>query len=99
MLPQPETRVLGRLLVKAGAATEAEVTAALDEQQRTRERLGEVLVRKGLDPEQVARALARQLQLPYAPPPLAPDPAAVRLIQPELARRLRVLPLALSERG
>ena len=99
MRPPTDTRVLGRLLVTAGAATEAEVAAALEEQLRTRERLGEVLVRRGMDPEQVARALARQLQLPYAPPPLAPDTAALRLVRPELARRLRVLPLALTERG
>ena len=99
MRPPTETRVLGRLLVTAGAATDAEVAAALEEQLRTRERLGEVLVRRGLDPEQVARALARQLQLPYAPPPLAPEAAALRLVRPELARRLRVLPLGLSEHG
>ncbi len=99
MRPSADTRVLGRLLVAAGAATEAQVAAGLEEQLRTRERLGEVLVRRGLDPEQVARALACQLQLPYAPPPLTPEAAAVRLIQPELARRLRVLPLGLSPRG
>ena len=93
------SRVLGRLLVAAGAVTDGEVAAALDEQLRTRERLGEVLVRRGLDPEQVARALAHQLRLPYAPPPLAPEPAAVALVQPELARRLRVLPLSVNARG
>lgn len=40
-----------------------------------------------------ARALAARLRLPFAQPPLDPDPAAVALVDRELARRLRVLPL------
>lgn len=91
-------RVLGRLLVAAGAVSDGDVDAALDEQRRTRERLGEILVRRGLDPEAVARALAAQLRIPFAGPSLAPAPDALRLVDAALARRLRVLPLAATER-
>ncbi|HEX6939834.1 MAG TPA: ATPase, T2SS/T4P/T4SS family [Longimicrobiales bacterium] len=92
-------RVLGRLLVAAGAIAESQLDAALEEQRRTRERLGEVLVRRGVDPEHVARALAAQLRLPYAEPPLVPEPAALECVDRELALRHRVVPLSLAERG
>jgi len=100
MVPVAEAtpRVLGRLLVGAGAISEAELAAALDEQTRTRERLGEVLVRRGADPEQIARAMALQLRLPYLEPPLRPEPAALRLVDRVLAVRLRVLPITQDER-
>ncbi|MBW3552850.1 MAG: Flp pilus assembly complex ATPase component TadA [Gemmatimonadetes bacterium] len=90
--------MLGRLLVGDGAVTEAEVEAALRDQRDTRERLGDALVRRGLDPEAVARGLARQLRLAYAPPPLRADAAALELVPRALALRLRVLPLTADAR-
>ena len=39
----PTSRVLGRLLLDLGAITEPELLAGLQEQRRTRERIGEVL--------------------------------------------------------
>ncbi len=92
-------RVLGRLLVAAGAIRQGELDDALEEQRRTRERLGEVLVRRGVDPAHVARALAQQLRLPYAEAPLEPEPAALECVDRMLALRHRVIPLAVSERG
>jgi type IV pilus assembly protein PilB len=89
---------LGQVLIGAGAIVEAELDAALDEQARTGERLGAILVRRGLDPEQLARGLARQLRLPHAAPPLRPDPAAVALVDGGLAARLHIVPLAATER-
>src|SRR5215469_1086597 len=38
---------LGRILVERGVLTEAQLNAALDEQRRTGERLGAVLLRRG----------------------------------------------------
>jgi type II secretory ATPase GspE/PulE/Tfp pilus assembly ATPase PilB-like protein len=92
-------RVLGQLLLSADAIDEAELAAALAEQRRSRERIGEVLVRRGLDPEQVAQALAVQLRLPYAGPPLLPEPEALRMVDRVLALRHRLVPLRLVERG
>ncbi|MGH7475736.1 MAG: ATPase, T2SS/T4P/T4SS family [Longimicrobiales bacterium] len=94
-----EPRVLGRLLIARGDATPEQVESALLEQRRTRERLGEILVRHGVSEERVARALAAQLRLSYLAPPLVPDPAAARLIERELATRLCVVPLELHDRA
>ncbi|HEY8470632.1 MAG TPA: ATPase, T2SS/T4P/T4SS family, partial [Longimicrobiales bacterium] len=97
-MPEPTTRVLGQLLLADGVVDAAELAGALEEQRRTRERLGAVLVRRGLDARHVARALARQLRLAYAEPPLAPDRAALAAVDRGLAVRLRVLPLAVDGR-
>lgn len=90
--------MLGGLLVDDGALTATEVDAALEEQRETRERLGSILLRRGLDPEALARALGRQLRLAYAPPPLMPEPEALELVPRGLALRLRVLPLTADRR-
>ncbi|MGH7483266.1 MAG: hypothetical protein ACRELV_14025, partial [Longimicrobiales bacterium] len=92
-------RVLGQMLLRAGVVTQPELDAALAIQAATRQRLGELLVARGTDPEAVARALAEQLRLPYAEPPLRPEPAALALIGHGVAARLRLLPLALGERA
>jgi type IV pilus assembly protein PilB len=91
--------MIGKLLVEDGATTPAELDAALEEQRETRQRLGEILVRRGLDAEVVARALAAQLRLRYAPPPLVPDPAAVKLLPRDHALRLRVVPMEVEGRS
>ncbi|MGQ0561304.1 MAG: GspE/PulE family protein [Gemmatimonadota bacterium] len=93
------TRVLGQLLLSDGAISGAQLSAALGEQQVTRERLGAILVRAGTDPECIARALARQLKLPYAPAPLSPERAALSLVDRAVASRLRVVPLVVREKA
>ena len=90
--------MLGQVLIDDGAASPDAVEAALGEQEQTRERIGAILVRRGTDPEAVARALARQLRLSYAPPPLEPEPDAVELLDRDHALRLRMVPLALDGR-
>lgn len=94
MIRTAPSRVLGRLLVEAGSLDEADVEAALAEQRETRERLGEILIRRGLDPEHVARALAEQLRLPYVEAPLVTVPNAVAQVERGLALRHRIVPLA-----
>ena len=89
---------LGQMLIAQGAIRQAELDAALAEQQRSGERIGVLLVRRGADAEQVARALGRQLRLPHCAAPLQPEPAALRLIDGKLATRLRVVPLSATER-
>lgn len=90
--------MLGRMLVDGGAVSEAQVETALDEQRETRERLGVILVRAGVAPEAVARALAAQLRLDYAPPPLRPDRVALDLVPRPLALRLDIAPLSATGR-
>ncbi len=92
------SRVLGQLLLAAGAVTPEDLDAALSEQRRTRERLGEVLIRGGVEAEAVARALAAQLRLPFVEAPLDPAQEALGLVEPALAARLRVVPLSADAR-
>jgi type IV pilus assembly protein PilB len=89
---------LGQVLLALGAIDDRELNAALEEQRRTGERIGVILVRRGLDGEHIARALARQLRLPHVASPLQPEAAALRLIDGAIAARLRVVPLALTGR-
>ena len=48
--------------------------------------------------ERVACALAEQLRLPFAEPPLKPHPTALKLVDGALAVRLRVVPLTATDR-
>ncbi len=96
---QVQTRVLGKLLVASQAISEVELSTALQEQRQTRERLGEVLIRRGVDAELIARALAQQLRLDYAEPPLRPEPAALKLVNRALAERLRAVPLSVRDKN
>src|SRR5688572_11193421 len=82
---QVQSRVLGKLLLANQSISDVELSAALQEQRETRERLGEVLIRRGTDAELIARALAQQLRLEYAEPPLQPEPAALKLVKRSLA--------------
>jgi type IV pilus assembly protein PilB len=91
-------RVLGQLLLAGGAIDAPTLDAALAEQRRTRERLGQVLVRLGVDPERVAKGLAAQLRLEYAEPPIRSEDGALRLVAPKLAERLRIVPVTANER-
>src|SRR5690606_30034915 len=75
-----------------------QLAAALAEQRRTRERIGEVLVRAGADAEAVASALAAQQRLAYSPAPLTPAASALTLVDGPLAARLQVVPLSATER-
>ena len=67
--PTPEgvPRVpLGRLLVAEGLLTEAQVDDALFEGGQTGERLGEIVVRRGLlSEDEIAKVLAEQWSLSY----------------------------------
>jgi type IV pilus assembly protein PilB len=99
ILPATAARVIGRLLVERGAIQPAELEGALAEQRRTRERLGEILVRRGTPEDAVARALAEQLRLPFAEPPLTAGEDALALVERAIAVRLRVVPLAAPDRS
>jgi type IV pilus assembly protein PilB len=92
-------KILGQLLVDDGVLTQGALDDALAAQSSVGGRLGEVLVHRGDTlAEPVARALAHQLGLPFAPTPLDPDPDALALVRPDLARTRRVVPLRLSAR-
>jgi type IV pilus assembly protein PilB len=92
-------KILGQLLVDTEGVDPELLREALGPERRARERLGDTLVRLGgTTPEAVARALARQLGLPYAEAPLAPEPTALDAVQADLAHVHGVLPLELTGR-
>ena len=92
------SRVLGQLLLTARHITDEQLNAALREQKKSRERLGDILVRQGVPPRCIAQALARQLRLGYLDPPLEPDADAIQLVDRATAQRLRVVPLTVREK-
>ena len=97
---KPRPKILGQLLVESGSLKPAALEEALAAQAGTGLRLGELLSRRGDVPaDVVCRALALQLGLPYVPPPLAPEPAALALVRPELARSRKVVPLSANARS
>lgn len=92
-------KILGQLLLEAGHVGTRRLDEALGPARRPGERIGETLIRLGsVTGEDVARALAIQLGLPYGERPLRVAEAAIGIVQAELVRRHRVLPLAVDAR-
>jgi type IV pilus assembly protein PilB len=90
---------LGQALVEAGRLQERQLRTALHEQQSSGVRLGDILVRRGyVDDTAVAQSLAAQLKLPFAAGPLISEPAALRLVDAELARSRSIFPLSVTDR-
>ena len=90
---------LGQSLVEAGRLEERHLRAALDEQQGSGQRLGDILVRRGyVDDKVVARSLAAQLSIPFAEGPLTAEPEALGLVDAALARARAILPLSATDR-
>jgi type IV pilus assembly protein PilB len=92
-------KILGQLLLDAGAVSEDLLERALAAQPDSGLRIGALLVKKGwVEEEAIARSLSIQLGLPYQPPPILAESEALRSVSPELARRGKVLPLTCGPR-
>src|SRR6476619_964775 len=71
-------RPIGQILVEKNEISEAELAAALAEQERTGLRLGQILIETGrISWLALARAIAEQVLDIEAPPPACPEPPAV----------------------
>jgi len=87
---------IGDLLVKDGIISQDQLTKALGEQKKTGGRLGSILVKLGfVSDEEVTTFLSRQYGVPsinlsY----FEVDPAVIKLIPEDTARRYEVLPLS-----
>ncbi len=97
-------RRLGEVLVADGVITELDLARALEEQNAgggQRRRLGSTLIAMGVvDDNDLAVALANQLGLDRIDLAKAkPDLEAVARLQPDLARRHHVLPVAIDADG
>lgn len=87
---------LGTLLIEDGLLTDDQLVQALEIQKVEDKRLGEILISHlGLTEAEIARALSRQIQLPFRAPILSAeiDCALASQITPELARSRGCLPL------
>jgi Type II secretion system (T2SS), protein E, N-terminal domain len=91
---EPARVPLGQLLIDAGLINQAQLDDALFEGSRTGERVGEVVVRKGLVTEDdVARLLAEQWELDYVErSAIWFDADALARLSREDAQRLEALP-------
>ncbi len=88
----------GQWLTAAGLLTEPELARAQERQQATGERLTEAVVRLGYcSAEELARALARHLELPYVGREEFPtSPPFLRSLSPQYMRQYRFCPLSLE---
>jgi hypothetical protein len=87
---------IGELLVEAGVISHLQLSDALQHQREHGGRLGTNLVELGLiDEKTLAGVLARQLSIPSATAAQLErcSPAAIRLLSPGAAERLRAVPL------
>ncbi len=89
---------LGEILIEMGFLEPRQLELALEEQQRTGQRLGAVLIAAGwISEARLVRALSRQLGIPMCDPVSAPVHERVRALVPrELAQRLHAVPIALK---
>ncbi|HOO64066.1 MAG TPA: ATPase, T2SS/T4P/T4SS family, partial [Synergistaceae bacterium] len=92
---------LGDILIKAMAITPDQLQEALEEQKRSRERLGELLISKGwVSERQVIEALGNQLKKQIVSlSRFTPMPEALQLVPEYLARRLKVVPMSVTGNG
>lgn len=88
---------IGDYLVTKGLLTQAQLEEAIQIQQKTHRRLGDIVVeKKWTAPSAVYGALAQQLKVPYVKLRSGLfDPAVVALLSKSIAERLHVLPLFL----
>jgi hypothetical protein len=91
--PPPMPR-LGEILLEKGMISESRLRLALAESKRDSVLLGRVLLRREwLFDDELARALAEQLQIPYVNlRVVGVDPAAMRLLPAELGLRVGAIP-------
>jgi len=91
----PEGRRIGEILVERGLVTEDQIERALKVQSETGIRMAEVMVEEGWLAEwDLLDALSEQLSLPLIKLRAGLyDPHTVRLLDPQVAKRLSVLPL------
>ncbi|KJU87435.1 type II secretory pathway, ATPase PulE/Tfp pilus assembly pathway, ATPase PilB [Candidatus Magnetobacterium bavaricum] len=89
---------LGDILVQSGLITSQQLQEALQEQKKTKKRLGIIICQKGwLREEDIAKACSNQLGVPYVDlKSCEPDHVALRIIPQSLAKRYLTLPLSFA---
>lgn len=98
-MARPEKVRLGEILVQQKLLSEEQLTFSLGEQKRTGRKLGRVFIENGfVTEEQIAGALARQLNIPYINLKFFNiDPETVRQLPETQARRFRAIALEVRD--
>src|SRR5688500_15916959 len=96
-VPPQAKRHLGQILISQGILTEDQLRIALLEQLKSRQPVGKLLVQLGFVSEATLRdALSEKLGLKSVDlSQIVVDPAAIRLVPREFAKRYNVFPVAL----
>jgi len=91
-----QRKMIGEFLAEVGLINEGQLKEALQEQQETGERLGQILVKKGfLTEQQLLESLEYMLGVPHVQiSKIRIDQEAVKLIDPKLIRSHRILPIS-----
>ena len=91
-------KLLGEVLLEEGIIDAQQLELGLQEQKRTRELLGNVLVRLGMvTRKDLSRAMAYASDLPFVDlKQTHVDPAAIKLVPADLAKRHHLLPFVLK---
>ena len=86
---------IGQLLVEENIISASQLELALEEQKRSKKRLGEVISLLGFASERdVLKTLAKRLNVEYVETPVfIVEAEAVRLVPETLARRYNILPI------
>ena len=89
---------MGEILLDDGLITAEQLLDALQVQQETGRRLGDILLEQDLvDEHQLAGVLAEQFHIDRADLRMVePSPAAIARVSEELARRHQVIPLRVA---
>jgi len=98
---RPRRRVLlGQILLEAAIVNQAQLQLALEEQRKTGERLGNIVLSMGLGTQDgIAAAIAQQLGIEFIRlADSAPDEAALLTVPEAIARRNQVIPIRERDR-
>ncbi len=92
---------IGEALIKNGLISPQELEIALKEQGKTKERVGDIIIKMGfVNSEQMAPFLAEYFRIPFIKLNelyKEINPAAIRLVPEELARRFSLIPIKLED--
>lgn len=90
-----ERKKLGEILLESGAISQVDLEKALEEQKRTGERLGTILIKRGiLTDREIASVISKQLNIPLVSlKKTKVDPKALSLVPESIAKRYLLIPI------
>lgn len=92
---------LGDILVEAGLIDQKILFNALEIQKVQKKRIGQILIKMGVaDDEEIAKALARQLKIPFLHlGEVKIEPGIIALIPPEMVEKYLLIPISKTDQG